>query len=134
MKAKQIALAKFLDCKAKELSVSKYDDSVFELGSKEFMVLTDKEADERVKESIKETVWAFRASFLESHIKDLDKKSIEQIQQSMNEDANKVLTRLIEDFDHFVNDAVLSDGRGHFLSSYDGEENEQGKFFIYRVN
>jgi hypothetical protein len=36
--------------------------------------------------------------------------------------------------DKFVEDAIEADGRGHFLAYYDGEENEQGDCFIYRVN
>lgn len=33
-----------------------------------------------------------------------------------------------------VADAIRCDGRGHFLSQYDGEEVEAGEFFIYRLN
>ena len=49
-----------------------------------------------------------------------------------------MLKRLIKDWDHFVQDAVSSDGRGHFLSGYDGAENEEKVdgvwYFIYRTN
>jgi hypothetical protein len=31
-----------------------------------------------------------------------------------------------------MKDAISTDGRGHFISSYDGEENEQGDYYIYR--
>ena len=54
------------------------------------------------------------------------------------ESSNEAVKSLIEDFDHFVDDAVLTDGRGHFLSSYDGEENEvkinNTWYYIYRTN
>ena len=40
----------------------------------------------------------------------------------------------IEDFDDFIDDAVSSDGRGHFISRYDGDENEQDGYYIYRCN
>lgn len=34
--------------------------------------------------------------------------------------------------------AIRADGRGHFMSSYDGEENEEivegETFYIYRIN
>jgi hypothetical protein len=33
---------------------------------------------------------------------------------------------LIKDVDHFVCDAISSDGRGMFLSPYDNEEQEKG--------
>ena len=39
-----------------------------------YMVLTDEEADEKVKEYIKDSVWAFNSSFLSSHSK-ADEKS-----------------------------------------------------------
>lgn len=45
--------------------------------------------------------------------------------------------KAIDDFDTFAMDAIDTDGRGHFLSPYDGEEKEQevnGKTaFIYRL-
>ena len=34
--------------------------------------------------------------------------------------------------DKFVDDAIDTDGRGHFISSYDGEEVEAEEYFIYR--
>jgi hypothetical protein len=53
-------------------------------------------------------------------------------------DSNEAVKSLIKDFDHFVDDAVLSDGRGHFLSSYDGCEHEvnikNNYYYIYRTN
>lgn len=40
--------------------------------------------------------------------------------------------------DEFVNKAIEADGRGHFLSKYDGAEHEvivdDVLFFIYRIN
>ena len=42
------------------------------------------------------------------------------------------------DEDSFVEDVVSSDGRGHTLSSYDGDENEivyqDDWYYIYRTN
>ena len=39
--------------------------------------------------------------------------------------SNELLKAMITDIDEFVEDAVSAFGRGHFLSSYDGEENEE---------
>jgi hypothetical protein len=54
------------------------------------------------------------------------------------EDANPLVEALIKDMDHFVSDAISSDGRGHFLSSYDSEEVElriNGEYlYAYRLN
>ena len=56
----------------------------------------------------------------------------------MCEGANEPLTAMIKDFDHFVDDAVSCDGRGHFLAGYDHQENEitfNGiTYYIYRRN
>lgn len=109
-------------------------DTEFECESEEWLVCTDEEADELVAQHIRDSVWAFRASFLASHIEDLPESEIQRIQESMYEDANAVLTRLIGDMDHFIDDAVSADGRGHFLSPYDGEEVEMGDFVAYRRN
>lgn len=62
---------------------------------------------------------------------------IKQI-QGQYESGNDQLIRLIGDFDRFVSDAISSDGRGHFMSSYDGNEyeyQEDGEYYyVYRTN
>jgi hypothetical protein len=106
------------------------------------LVLSDSEADEKAAEYIKDTVWAFRPEFLAAH-SSLDAETIGIIQGAKYEDANAPLLRTISDVEHFIDDAVSADGRGHFLSGYDGEENEQGltlqngtrqTVYIYRTN
>jgi hypothetical protein len=42
--------------------------------------------------------------------------------QEKYENGNDALLKLIDDIDKFVEDAIRHDGRGHFLSSYDGNE------------
>ncbi len=95
-----------------------------------YMILTDEEADEKVKEYIKDSVWAFNSSFLASHSK-ADEKVFEILAEQC-ESSNEAVLSLIDDFDHFVDDAILSDGRGHFLATYDGAEEEYSNYFIYR--
>lgn len=62
---------------------------------------------------------------------------LEQEQQEA-ESANETIKNLIRNFDRFVDDAVSADGRGHFVSHYDGEENEErvngAWYYIYRTN
>ena len=108
----------------------------------DYLVYTDEEADEAVREYIEETVWAFNPSFLQAHT-GISIDAIRKIQESMSEDANEAITAMIKDFDDFVDDAIACDGRGHFLAPYDFEENyasfsnEEGKnvtYFIYRVD
>jgi hypothetical protein len=60
------------------------------------------------------------------------------LQKDLCEDANPPVEALIKDMDHFVSDAISADGRGHFLSSYDSEEQETEidsiTYYYYRLN
>jgi hypothetical protein len=127
------------------------DDAQSYIDSEDYLVLTDEEADEHVREEIEELVWAFKPSFLSAHT-NMSWEAIRKIQESMSEDedANESLTAMIKDFDWFVEDAVRHDGRGHFLAGYDHEEREeiyasvvrngrcyeveQNTYYIYRRN
>lgn len=127
------ALAKFLDCEVEEINETNY---CFEYGKKEYLVLTDEEAEEKAKEYILDSAWAFNKSFLNAQseaIAEMDDETFRVIQERC-ESANKAILAMIDDKDSFVNDAIASDGRGHFLSGYDGEENEQNGYYIYRIN
>lgn len=105
------------------------------LESGDYGLYTDAEADEMAHEYIKESLWAFNPSFLQAHLKDgIDADLLAPIQRDSSEDANELIKALIEDLDHLIEDAVCCDGRGHFLSTYDGEEIEIGKFYLYRFN
>ena len=102
----------------------------------DYLVLTDEEADEQVKEDIRESVWAFNASFIIENT-DLTYEAEEMItgfQQAKCEGANDTILSMINDFDAFVESAIGANGRGHFLSSYDGNECEIGQYLIYRIN
>ena len=96
-----------------------------------YYVYTDAEADQAVQDYIDETIWAFRPSFLARHT-GIDERVIEILQEKC-ETANEPLLRLIKNFDKFIEEAISSDGRGHFISQYDGEEHEQGEFYIYQA-
>ena len=97
------------------------------------MLLTDSEADEMAKDYIKDSIWAFSSWFLASH-SGLDEEIIKHLQEKC-EGANDVLLKSIKDIDSFVSDAIGCDGRGHFLSGYDGNEQEINEnLFLYRIN
>lgn len=119
------------------VSLSNYDSSVFEIDAQEYLVLTDEEADARVKDYILETLWAFRPQFFLSFLGVYDKyaaEAFEEMQGDACESANPLLLAMIKGReDEFVEDAVRADGRGHFLNTYDGEEYEEGDYFIYRI-
>lgn len=129
------ALARFLNCDADELTEEQ--DGSFSHFRDEYLVLTDEEADERAKEYILDSAWAFRYEFLCGHseaIAEIPQKEYEDMAGRLCESFNKAVLAMIEDKEHFVRDAISCDGRGHFLSQYDGEENEEGEYFIYRIN
>lgn len=127
-------LAEHLECSPEEIQPSPYYQNVMEFGREEYLVLTDEEADEKTAEYIRETAWAFRAEFLASHMTGVDADDLKPIQEKC-ESANPIILKLIDDVDHFISDAIQADGRGHFLSGYDGEEIElHGELFAYRIN
>ena len=129
------ALAEHLEIDTEDIDDSSYDKAVFEdVEGDEYLVLTDDEADERACEDIHESLWAFSAWFIVDHIDArIDAETIEKLCGDMCEDANPIIEKLIDDVDDFIDDAIGLDGRGNFLSRYDGEEIEAGEFFIYRV-
>jgi hypothetical protein len=131
MENKIKALAKFLD-------VEKEDAELY-IERGEYFVLTDDEADEKAYEYIKESLWAFNASFI-CDMCSIDRAMVEAIQAMQEkkcESCNDAILRMVEGscgLDDFVKEAISADGRGHFISQYDGNENEEGEFFIYRMN
>lgn len=138
---KKQALEKFLNEKVNQTA-----DNIFEsvdyVG--EYLVLTEEEANEKAKEEILNSLWAFRPEFIIEHIKnydDLDSyqlksaiKALEEAQKKSCESLNGLIFALIDDIDLFIENAIEADGRGHFISWYDGQENEENGFYIYRIN
>ncbi len=106
---------------------------VFDINGYEYAIGTDNQADLEVKECIKRNLWTFNSSFLEQHIQALTSKQIDALRGDSCESCNEVIFALIDDFDDFVDDTVNHDGRANFLSMYDGEEKQIGKFFLYRT-
>lgn len=128
---------------SREILDATVEDDRVEIGREEYLVLTDEEADLKAAEDIKESLWAFNASFIlgECGLDFSGEESLKHMQEKACEGANDFILSLVEKtcgFDSFVKSAISADGRGHFLSSYDGEENEVNYkgiyFFIYRIN
>lgn len=113
-----------------------HSDTEFECESEEWLLCTDQEADELAAEYIRDTLWAFNPTFLLDYIDaPLTEVALIKIQEEMCEDANDVIAALVRDnIEDLIVDAISADGRGHFLSGYDGEEVEMGDFFGYRRN
>ena len=193
------ALTKFLGVEVEDLTVSKYDERVFENEeADEYIVLTEEEADEAAEESIKELIndmglesftedfqqWILDncvdsdwfAEYLEDYeigyIEDIrceesdyeeyETRLAEEMEDAGVDTEEEFLEYLIEcyddpvewfkdmfgmeeftntieeynliDWEAVINEAIEVDGCGHFVATYDGEENEMGEYFIYRLN
>ena len=130
------ALAKHLDLDNEDLKMIEESNDYYSFGGRDYLVLTDDEADEKAKEYILDTAWAFNSSFLSCHSKgDVDEEVFKVLSEKC-ESSNDAVLSLIDDKDDFVKDAISSDGRGHFLSQYDGNENEEEingtTYYIYK--
>ena len=117
-----------------------YGLNVYSVNGEEWAIGTDSECDDACKLYITDTTWAFRSSFICGYCNLPQElaEALEAMQSKKCEGANDAILALIKKADGglggFVMDAVSADGRGHFLSSYDGEERELGEFFAYRIN
>lgn len=116
----------------------------FEVCGREYAVFTDEEADYATQSNILDSLWAFRPHFILRHTEFYGTSSVEddeafeeaigELQTRLCERANPIIRALIRNLDTFVRDAIDSDGRGHFIGLYDGEEHEVGNYYIYRIN
>ncbi len=139
------ALAEFLEVSEDEITESEYgDENTFSYDGAEYLVLDEEGADAKAREEIEYSLWAFNADFVIQHCKNYDEmdnaeyqsavESLRHAQEQCCESANGLVKALIDDMDEFVDDAIMDDGRGNFISRYDGEENEMNGLYIYRVD
>lgn len=114
-------------------------DKAISSGNSEWVVFSDRDADRSVYEFIKESLWSFRPKFI-SEMTGYDNDEVITL-LTENEFEDGKLIEIVEHscgLDNFVNEAIKADGRGHFLSTYDGQETEirvNGEYYyVYRVN
>ena len=148
---KKQALKQFLsipDEDMDDIKITQWDENEVEIYGQDYLVLTDAEADARAREDVERDLWAFQPGFILSHCSTYDrmsnweydkaKEALEKIQGYFAESINELIRAMIEDVDEFVEDAICEDGRGHFISHYDGRENEEEvkgvTYYIYRMN
>ena len=127
-----------------ELTEETYDYyglSVYSFGSQEYAIGTEDEVQIAVESNIKDSLFAFNADWIVSHL-DVNFpiegiKAIQEKYENGNDSLYEIISKL-GDWDYFVKDSILADGRGHFLSSYDGNEEEiyyeNIWYYIYRIN
>lgn len=131
LNARMKALANFLGANGVSYNES---TGIFNTCDKEYYVFTDDEANKRVEEYIKETLWAFNPKFIHD-MTNIDERMIRVIVNEC-ENSNEVIEKLIIatcGIDRFIQKAVECDGRGHFINTWDGEENEEDGYLIYRI-
>jgi len=124
------AIKKHTNCEYSD--ITKEGKTTYFIGNQEYLVLNDEEAQTRCEEDIKQSIWAFVPSFLSFHT-GIDEDIIKSVQEHC-ESSNDMLLNSIKDIEKFINEAIASDGRGHFISYYDGNEYEENDLFIYRLN
>lgn len=137
------AICKYLDTDYSEdidnCPVNDMGNNVFEYLNEKYFVLTDQEADETCKKYIIDSLWAFNPEFIVPYMgcfQDLDVgvDCIKTLQEKC-EDCNEALLSMVgNNINSLIENAIQSDGRGHFLNTYDGEEFYNGEYFIYRIN
>ena len=134
-----VELANKFGCAPKD--VGEYEDGRYEIDGIDYLVLTDSEADEKVKEYVENTLWAFNPNFL-SNVTGIDESVFEAIQdndkcEGNNEAIKSILEATNTSIEEVAEEAIRWDGRGHFLDRYSGEEIEvyaDGEFyFCYRI-
>lgn len=137
------ALSDFLKIKEDRIKVSEYDENLLLVDDSKdqfYVAVDDEDADKLARKNIEDTLWAFNSDFIAEHssgIREVGErgiKALHKMQEDLCESANSIVKALIDDMDDFVEDAISADGRGHFISSYDGEEYEQGDSYIYCID
>ncbi len=128
---KQQALANFLEV---EVTDTPWGLRVGE--DTEYDVYTDEEADQVTLEYIKDMLWAFNPDFLASYT-GLHKAVFEALAEGY-ETSNEAILALINtagNIEEFAQECIDADGRGHFLSPYNGDEIElKNGYYAYRTN
>lgn len=140
---KLYALGEYFAAPADTITKEDYDHhglDVYTVNGDSYAIGTDEEADAAARDYITDTLWAFKAEFILDCC-NLDRSGAESLgdmQEKAGENANAFILSLITQtcgLDYFCEEALRWDGRGHFLSPYDGEEIELlgGTAFAYKL-
>ena len=124
-----------------------FDGEAFEtFDGRRFAVYTEAQANAAARRIIVDELWAFRPRFILEHSKCTDGLSAHELEQAASalekmqgelcEDAGPLVRCLLSGcLGKFIKDAIDTDGRGHFIATYDGQENEiEGGVLAYRLD
>lgn len=134
-----IALAEKFGCAPRD--IGEYEEGEYEIDGVDYLVLTEEEAFEKVKEYVENTLWAFSPTFISS-VTGIDESVFEAIQdngkyEGNNEAIKSILDATNTSIEEVAEEAIRWDGRGHFLDRYSGEEIEVyagGEYYYcYRI-
>ena len=144
---RRAALAENLGCFPENIIPSPHSDKIFDIGAREYLVVTEQEAAEIIAEQIENELWAFHPEWLIQHTLLMEKfvtadyeavlQAFTVIQHHLMETCNPMLEALIEatcGMPLFIEEAISHNGRGHFLAPCGEAEEKQGDFYIYRMN
>lgn len=129
-------LAQHLGCTPQEIEQTEYDEALFEVDGGWYLVLTSDEATARALDNAEESLWAFRSGYLAEYMPEgITAAILAPIQDKLCENAQPAIRAMLgARLQECLQDAIATDGREHFLSTYDGEEHEVEGLFIYRTD
>lgn len=127
------ALAQYLEVEASDIEKMEGQEyhglNFYEVNGEEWLVGIEEEADAAARSKAKDDAWATNPEFI-ARGTGIDEGAIRAIQTSMYENASEPIRKIIDATwdggeDAFADELIEEDGRGHLLSGYDGEEQEQ---------
>jgi hypothetical protein len=116
---------------------------IVKFGNREWLAAGDEDATAIAHAYAWDLVWAFNYNFIAKHIPVgyVVAEAMTKVAERLCCGANPAIQALIDagsGKDDFCDAAIMADGRGHFLSSYDGKESEfriDGvTSYYYRIN
>lgn len=132
------AIAEEFDCEVAD--IVDLSDDTYQICGREYLIIDDDTANEKCKDYIQDNLWTFYPHFLSSETGFSEEIFEAIICTDVEKDKNDAIYALIESgcgIDNFVESAIRSEGRGHFLSSYNGYEielNTEETLYAYRLD
>ena len=119
------------------------EGNIFSYGLDEYLVLTEEEVYNLLKDRIQKSLWALNPSFLES-VTGLPAEAFKELAEKC-ESGNDAVRALVDKtcgIDRLIERVTLSNRRGYFLADYDGVEHvsiihrpdRDVVYYIYRLN